>query len=92
MKVSVFSENGCLLWSREITEGQPSGFTSVNYLRDGTQHEIVAALSDALDEALGQLSSAPLEVVDAVADVGLAAAKVDRHVPLAIVRNRDAGR
>ena len=92
MKVSIFSENGYLLWSREITEGHtPSGITSANYLRDGTQHKIIVALVDALAEARGQLSGPPLQVVDAVTDVGLAAAKVDGHVPLTVVWNRDAG-
>jgi hypothetical protein len=91
MKVSIFSEDGTLLWSREMAGGQPSGFACRSYSRDGTQRKIVDALSGALDEARGQLGSPPLEVVDAVTDVGPAAAKVDRHIPIAIVWNRDAG-
>jgi hypothetical protein len=91
MKVSIFSEDGSLLWSREMADGQSSGFACRNYSRDGTQYKIINALSGALDEARGQLGSPPLEIVDAVTDVRPAAAKVDRHVPIAIVWNRDAG-
>ena len=92
MKVSVFSNDGEMLWSREITAGQPSGITSTNYLRDGTQQKIIGALVDALAEARGQLGRLPLQVVDTVSNVGAAAAKVDRRVPIAIAWNSDAGR
>jgi hypothetical protein len=91
MKVSIFAGDGKLIWSRNT---KPlGGYTSESYLRDGTQQKVIAALVDALAEARGQLGGAPLfNVVDAVADVGVTAAKVDCRVPFAVVRNRDAGR
>lgn len=90
MKVSVFSASGSLLWSRELTDGHQSGFTSANYLREGTQQKIIGALIDALVEARGQLSRLPLQVVDAVSNVRSTAAKVDRDVPVSVARNWDA--
>jgi hypothetical protein len=92
MKVSVFSNDGGLLWSREITTGPPSVFTSTNYLHDGMQHKIIGALDDALTEARGQLRGFSLDVADVVSDVRATAAKVNRRVPIAIAWNRDAGR
>jgi hypothetical protein len=92
MNVSVFSDGGELLWRRQLSDGAVSGFTSAGYLKDGVQQQIIDALVAALIEARGQLGRLPLQVVDAVADVGPTAAKVDCHVPVAIAWNRDAGR
>jgi hypothetical protein len=90
MKVSVYSANDILLWSREIADGQASGFTSTEYLRDGTQQKIVDALVEALAEARGQLGCFSLQIVDAVSNVGATTTEIDRHVPISIVRDRDA--
>jgi hypothetical protein len=91
MKVSVQTQDGTIIWER--TTNPTGGFTADNYLHDGTQQKIIAALVDSLAEARGQLGGAALfNVVDAVADIGVAAAKVDCRVPLAVVGDRDAGR
>jgi hypothetical protein len=90
MRVSIFSDTGELLWWREANP--PAGFTSANYLRDGVQDQIIGALTEALEQATGQLSCGSLEIVDAVSDVGTSATKIKRHVPIAVVWNRDAGR
>lgn len=91
MKICIQTQDGTLIWER--TTEPAGGFTDDNYLRDGTQQKIIAALVDALAEARGQLGGAPLfNVVDVVADVGVATTEVDCRVPLAIVRNHDAGR
>jgi hypothetical protein len=66
MKVSVFSDAGELLWWRESDCTTPTGFTSASYLRDGTQDQIIGALSEALEQAQGQLRSVSLQIVDAV--------------------------
>lgn len=86
MRISISSDAGELLWWREANP--PAGFMSANYLRDGTQDQIIGALSEALEQAIGQLSCGSLEVVDAVSDVGAPAT----DVPIAIVWNRDASR
>lgn len=67
-------------------------FCERQLLRDGTQDQIIGALSEALEQATGQLSCGSLEVIDAVSDVGAPATKIKCHVPIAIVWNRDAGR
>ena len=85
MKVCIQDDTGSLIWSR--TADPASGFTAENYLRDGTQQKIIAALVDALAEARGQLGSVTLNVVDAISNVGVAAAKVDSHVPITAARN-----
>lgn len=90
MKVCVQDDTGALIWSH--TADPAAGFTAENYLRDGTQQKIIAALVDALAEARGQLGRVPLNVVDAVADIGVTAAEVDCRVPFAVVWNGDAGR
>ena len=89
MKVCILNDKGLLIWSREAEPA--NGFTSNSYLRDGTQQKIIAALVDALAEARGQLGGFSLQVVDAVADIGATAAKVNCRVPITIVRNRDFG-
>jgi hypothetical protein len=81
-----------LLWSREIADGQASGFASTEYLCDGTQRKIIDALVEALAEARGQLGRFSLQVVDVVSDVRLAATKINRDVPVSIARNLDTGR
>jgi hypothetical protein len=89
MKVCISSDDGTIIWWR--TSEPPAGFTASGYLQDGTQSKIIAALVDALAEARGQLGGFTLQVVDAVTDVGAASAKIDRHVPIAVVRNCDTG-
>ena len=91
MKIFVQTQDGTIIWER-TTDSNVSGFTANSYLRDGTQQKIIAALVDALAEARGQLGRFTLQEVDAVPDVGAAATKIDRHVPIAIAWNRDAGR
>ena len=91
MKVSIFADNGALLWSRNNAADQPSGFTSNNYLCDGTQQKIIDALNDALTEASGQLRGS-FEIPDVVSDVRATATEVNRRVPIAIAWNRDASR
>jgi hypothetical protein len=88
MKVSVHSDDGEILWWFSNVD-PPAGFTSDEYLRDGTQAKIVAALRAAIDEAAGQLSGA-LQIVDAVPDVRGTPAKINRHVPVSVVWDRDA--
>jgi hypothetical protein len=90
MKVLVQADNGSLLWWREADPA--SGFTADSYLHDGTQQKIIAALVESLAEARGQLGGFSLNVVDAVADIGAAAAKIDCRVPVPVLGNRDAGR
>jgi hypothetical protein len=90
MKVCIQDNDGALIWSR--TADPASGFTAENYLRDGTQQKIIAALIDALEQARGQLGGLSLQVVDAVPEAVGTSAKVNRHVPIAVAWNRDAGR
>ncbi len=85
MKVCVQDDAGAVIWSR--TSDPARGLTAESYLHDGTQQKIIAALVDALAEVRGQLGSVSLKVVNAIADVGTAAAKVDCHVPIAAGRN-----
>lgn len=93
MIVKVFSDAGALLWKRQHRDGEtPSGMTAANYVEDGTQQKIIAALIDALGQARGQLRGFALQIVDAVADVCPSAAKIDGGVPISIARNRDASR
>ena len=91
MKNAAGAVLGELFWSYE-SGGLRAGFTSANYLRDGTQDRKIGALLEALAEARGQLGRLPLEVVNAVPKVGPPAAKIDCHVPIAAAWNRDAGR
>lgn len=90
MNVLVYSEDGTLLWSRGNTD--VSGLTAQSYLRDGTQEQIIAALLDALVEARGQLGRRTLKIVDAVPNIGLAAAEIDCHVPVAALRDSNSSR
>ena len=90
MKVCILSDDGALIWWRATEPA--AGFTSDGYLRDGTQQKIIAALVEALAEARSQLGGFSLQIIDAVTDVGTAPANVDRHVPIAIVWDRDTSR
>jgi hypothetical protein len=89
MKVAVHADDGAIVWWR--TSEPAAGFTTDNYLRDGTQQKIIAALVDALAEARGQLGGFSLQVVDTVTDIRGAPAKVDCCIPVAVTRDRDAG-
>lgn len=91
MKILIYADDGSLLWSRQLKNGQASGVTSADYLRDGTQRKIIDALDDALREAKGQLRCT-LDVTDVVSNVGAATAKINRRIPISIVWNRDACR
>ncbi|MDU5454477.1 MAG: Rrf2 family transcriptional regulator [Pseudescherichia vulneris] len=52
MKVAII-ENQETIWMRDaITQ---NGVVSIEYLKDGTQQKIIAALEDALLQAKGQL-------------------------------------
>lgn len=77
MIVRVYSEVGALLWERRFKDGEtPSGVYAVNYLKDGTQNQIIDALREALDQAHGQLSCLRFEKTNVVSYIGLASAKV----------------
>jgi hypothetical protein len=52
MKVEI-SENGVKVWMRDSVTQE--GVLSQEYLKDGTQQRIIAALEDALFQAKGQL-------------------------------------
>lgn len=52
MKVQVLNDSGEILWSydHQVREG----FTSTQYLKDGTQNQIVTALEMAHQQATGE--------------------------------------
>jgi hypothetical protein len=89
MEVSV-TMNGTTLWAREMLGTSPSTFTGDACQSDEMRRRIIAALTEALFQAQGSLGC--LEIVDAVVDVGSAAAKIDRYVPVAVMRHSDSGR
>jgi len=82
MKVSVADTAGELVWSRG--PGPQGTATRQPAVLSG----IIAALRAALAEAEGQLGGS-LEVVDAVADVGLAAPEVYDNVPMTRMGDTD---
>jgi hypothetical protein len=90
MIVSVFSDDGALIWSRDSV--RLCGSTAQDYVHNGMQRRIIDALIDALTEARGQLGRPALQVVDTVSKVGIATAQVECHVPLAIVRDGNSSR
>lgn len=84
MRVSVQGDNDELLWRRD----HDGGFIAASYLEDGTRQKII----DAIAEARGQLGRLPLNVVDAVANVGVTTTKVNRDVPIVGARHGDPSR
>lgn len=52
MEVSII-ENGEVIWMRNAITTE--GVACTNYLKDGTQQKIIAALEEALFQAKGQL-------------------------------------
>jgi ABC-type nitrate/sulfonate/bicarbonate transport system substrate-binding protein len=89
MDVSVLID-GNVLWSLEAHGGTPCTFTGDACQSDDTKQKVIDALTEALHQAQGQLGR--LDVVDAVVDVRAAAAKIDRYVPIAVMRHDNPGR
>lgn len=52
MKVSII-EDGQVIWMRDTKTHE--GLACTNYVKDGTQQRIIAALVEALEQANGQL-------------------------------------
>src|SRR3954453_1435921 len=88
MNVSV-KFNGEMIWARETEGAIRATFIGSGCQNRRTKERVIAALAEALEQAQGQLGG--LDVVDAVVDVRLSAAKVDRDIPITVIRNGDAG-
>ena len=84
MKVAVFDGTGALAWSRG------PGPQGISIRQSAVLLRVAAVLRAALAETEGQLSG--LQVVDAVSDVGLTAAEIDRGVPIPGTRHTDPNR
>lgn len=74
-----------LAWYRDCLTDQPCGMTSEAYHLDGTQDRIVAALSEALHQAEGELGRP--SITDVGADICPPAAKINDGVPISRVRH-----
>lgn len=79
MRVEVRDTAGNLLWSRWTREGQQGGMTSRSYIADGTLDQIVGLLESARQQAVGELTV--FQNANAVLDVGMPAAQINRDVP-----------
>jgi len=89
VRVTVSSTAEDVLWSRSLG-GTPSSFTAEACQSDEVRLQVIAALTEALHQAQGQLGS--FEVVNAVADIGSAASKVDCYIPVTVMRHDDSRR
>jgi hypothetical protein len=85
----IVAMNGETIWSRETSGRTPRTFTGAACQNGGVKRQVIAALTEALLQAQGQLGS--LDVVDAVVDVGSPPAKIDRHIPISGMGNGNAG-
>lgn len=80
LKVEIQDEDGAVVWS--FRDGlAATGYTSMSYLKDGTQERLIEALIAAIGEARGQLRR-PLQVLNVVPNIRLAAGQVDDNVPI----------
>jgi hypothetical protein len=78
--VSIHADDGSVLWSYQ--DGPISnGVAAMQYISDGTQQRIIAALLAALTEAKGQLRR-PLQVLNVVPYVRPTASQVDDGIPV----------
>jgi hypothetical protein len=64
MKIQALNDQGDVIWER----GQDAGMASCDYVRNGMQQQIIRALTEAVQQAEGELLA--FDDADRVSDVG----------------------
>jgi hypothetical protein len=90
MKIILIDEDGTELWWWQKSGAMMSKSTSESYVHDGTLWNIIAFISEALQQSQAELDC--FQVTDAVPNVCATTTEIDSYIPMTGMRHGNLGR